>query len=217
TTRNADPDPLRSRLRAAAAQKNLSALRDIAQSVDVSALSVPSSHLLSAALWESGDRAVAIRFLRRTQRQHPGDYVVNLALAGYLHVMDPRPADEVIRYCAAALAVRPRSPVAHHNLGVALARKGLLDDAVAEYREAIRQKPDFAPAYDGLGNALSKQGLLDEAIAAQQTAIRLNPHRAAAHYNLGNHLARQGQFDAAIAHYRKAIRLEPDFAYAHCN
>ena len=34
--------------------------------------------------------------------------------------------------------------MAHHNLGVALKDQGKLDEAIAEYREAIRLKPDYA-------------------------------------------------------------------------
>ena len=44
--------------------------------------------------------------------------------------------------------------------------QGKLDEAIAEYREAIRLKPDDAEAHNNLGIALHDQGKLDEAIAA---------------------------------------------------
>ena len=49
------------------------------------------------------------------------------------------------------------------------------DEAIAEYREAIRLKPDFAEAHNNLGNALQAKGKLDEAIAEYREAIRLKP------------------------------------------
>ena len=63
--------------------------------------------------------------------------------------------------------------------------QGKLDEAVAEYRAAIRLKPDYAEAHYNLGIALTDQGKLDEAVAEYRAAIRLQPDYAEAHYNLG--------------------------------
>ena len=48
----------------------------------------------------------------------------------------------------------PDDAAAHYNLGLALGDQGKLDEAVAEYRTAIRLKPDVAEAHSNLGNAL---------------------------------------------------------------
>ena len=111
----------------------------------------------------------------------------------------------------------PTTPTAHYNLGIALHDQGKLDEAIAEYREAIRLKPDYAEAHYNLGIALSDQGKLDEAIAEYREAIRLKPDSADAHNNLGIALQDQGKLDEAIAEYREAIRLKPDYAEAHNN
>ena len=68
--------------------------------------------------------------------------------------------------------------------------QGKLDEAIAEYREAIRLKPDYAEAHDNLGIALEARAKLDEAIAAYREAIRLKPDYAEAHCNLGILLVR---------------------------
>jgi tetratricopeptide (TPR) repeat protein len=47
---------------------------------------------------------------------------------------------------------------AHFNLGIVLTDKGLLDEAIACYREAIRLKEDYPDAYVGLGNAVRDKG-----------------------------------------------------------
>ena len=47
----------------------------------------------------------------------------------------------------AGLRSRPDYPEAHNNLGFALVEQGRLNEAVAEFRAAIRLKPDFFDAH----------------------------------------------------------------------
>ena len=92
---------------------------------------------------------------------------------------------------------------------MALRSQGKLDEAIAEYREAVRHQARRRRAHNNLGNALSDQGKLDEAIAEYRAAIRLKPDFAEAHYNLGNALRDQGKLDEAIAEYRAAFGSSP--------
>ena len=48
---------------------------------------------------------------------------------------------------------------------MALATQGKLDQAMAQYTEALRLKPDYAEAHNNLGLALAAQGKLDQAVA----------------------------------------------------
>ena len=59
----------------------------------------------------------------------------------------------------------PTTPRPTATSAIALADQGKLDEAIAEYREAIRLKPDDAEAHNNLGNDPERQGKLDEAIA----------------------------------------------------
>ena len=81
------------------------------------------------------------------------------------------------------------------RLGIALAKKGQLDDAIAEYREAIRLKKDNLGAHGNLGNALLGKGQLDEAIAEYREVIRLKKDDALAHRHLGNTLQMKRTLD----------------------
>ena len=60
--------------------------------------------------------------------------------------------------------------MAHNNLGVALRDQGKLEEAVAEFRTAIRLNPDYAEAHYNLGFALHSQGKLEEAVAEYRKA-----------------------------------------------
>ncbi len=107
--------------------------------------------------------------------------------------------------------------MAHENLGVALSALGKRQEAIAEYRTAIRLDPDDAAARDGLAVELRFQGKWDEAFAEWRTAIRKKPDYVLAHSNLGAALADQGKLEEAVAECRTATRLKPDYATAHYN
>jgi tetratricopeptide (TPR) repeat protein len=87
----------------------------------------------------------------------------------------------------------------HCNLGVALRGKGLVDEAIVEYREAIRLKEDLVEAHHGLANALADKGLLVEAVAEYRRTLQINKDDALAHCNLGLVLQRQCEFRKALA------------------
>ena len=72
----------------------------------------------------------------------PGDFRINQSLALCPERLQPPRLDEAIRYYSASVALRPQSAGARFNLAMALERKGLLDDAIAEYQESTRLEPD---------------------------------------------------------------------------
>ena len=99
---------------------------------------------------------------------------------------------------------------AHGNLANLLTAQGKLEEAVAEYRTAIRLKPELAAAHYNLRSALADQAKHNEAIEAYREAVRLKPDYAVARNGLGNALLGQGEVNEAIAEYHAAIRIKPD-------
>lgn len=114
-----------------------------------------------------------------------------------------------------ALAVTDDNFLAHKTVGDCDYEKGRVDEAIGQYREAIRERPDFMDAHNNLGIALNSQGRTDEAIGEFREAIRLKPDYDEAHNNLGLALGRKGQIDDAVGEFIEAIRLNPDYADAH--
>lgn len=105
----------------------------------------------------------------------------------------------------------------HTNRGNILFMKGLLDEAIEEYREALRLKPKSADAHYNLGGALANKGLYDEAIEEYKEALHLKPDLAEVHSLLGAALHCKGLIDEAIRELRAALMLSPNSAEAHCS
>jgi len=104
----------------------------------------------------------------------------------------------------------PNKPRQHYNLGVVLARKGKLDDAIKHYNKAIQIKPDYLEAYYNLGNALVRKGDAKAAIYNYHKTLQLNPDFFKSYYNIARILYGQGKIDEAIHNYQKALNINKE-------
>jgi tetratricopeptide (TPR) repeat protein len=116
-----------------------------------------------------------------------------------------------------ALAVEERNPVAHGNLGYALAVRGETDRAIHHLERAVALRPDLLTARVELGNALHARGRVDEAAAHYAAAVALDGRSAPALTNLGRLLAERGRTAEAVALHERALAADPDSAAAHVN
>ena len=78
--------------------------------------------------------------------------------------------------------------VARYQRGTGLLESGQLDDAVNQFREALRLVPSSVEAHNNLGVSLASQGKLDLAIDEFQQALTINPEFADARRNLSDAL-----------------------------
>ena len=63
------------------------------------------------------------------------------------------------------MRLEPGYALAHNELGIALqGAPGASDEAIGQFREALRIEPDFAIAHHNLGLALAQSGRTREAI-----------------------------------------------------
>ncbi len=110
--------------------------------------------------------------------------------------------------------IRPTTYFAHGHL---LEREGRFDEAIEQYRKALRLKPDFVAARNRLGITLNKLGRHREATNEFLRAVELRPEEAYLHNNLGFSLYLEGNYTEALAELEKALQLTPDFARARMN
>ena len=95
------------------------------------------------------------------------------------------------------LAKSPHNPRAHADLGEVLAEKGETENAILEFKEAIRLSKSLTIVHYDLARALHDIGKPDEAIAEYKEALRLNPKLSEAKIGLATTLAEQGNTDRA--------------------
>jgi len=106
----------------------------------------------------------------------------------------------------------PRSPVAHNNLGMALALEGRLDDALGHFRQAVALDPRRPVSYYNVGFTLAHQGQPREAIGYLRECLRLRPADADAHFTLAVALAATGERAEAVRHFEESLALRPQDA-----
>jgi tetratricopeptide (TPR) repeat protein len=108
-----------------------------------------------------------------------------------------------------ALAVTTGNHRAHAGLAEWQAERGLMDKAIANYREAVRLAPAGGDYRHALGMALARPGQTEEASRELAEAVRLNPGRANARVSLAAIMVREGRVGEAVSQYREALRIEP--------
>jgi tetratricopeptide (TPR) repeat protein len=128
---------------------------------------------------------------------------------------DPATVDLKIGACTALLQSGQETainiPIIYYDRGNGYRNKGLNDQAIADYTEAITLNPNYDNAYDNRGIVYRDKGLYDQAIADYMQAIALKPDKANAYYNRGGAYEEKGQRDQAIADYRMALKLAPNY------
>jgi tetratricopeptide (TPR) repeat protein len=119
--------------------------------------------------------------------------------------------------CREILAQVPNHPAVLHQLAIAAAGQGRIDEALRLLQQVVQGNPNDPAAFSDLGNVLREVGRREEALAAYQRAVAINPNLAFAQSNLANVLRELGRPQEAVAGFRRALQLEPNFLEAHLN
>jgi spermidine synthase/tetratricopeptide (TPR) repeat protein len=122
-------------------------------------------------------------------------------------------------------AIVPESADLHNTLGIDLAARGKIDEAIAEFGDALRLDPDSAMTHWHLGAALAAGGnhgaralqasAREQAIAHLRRSVQLDPRNGDAQYDLARMLVDAGQAAEALDHFRAASALMPKSVGAH--
>ena len=104
-----------------------------------------------------------------------------------------------------------------NSSGVFLETQKRLEDAVAEFDQAIRLEPQFALAYYNRGQANLKLEKYESAIEDYGQAIEFHPDPALIYIRRGEAYYALGQIEQANQDYTEAIRRDPENAMAYYN
>ena len=140
--------------------------------------------------------------------------VVLAAAVGLTEMQLPhwRNSETLFRHAA---AVTVNNDVAHVDLGAAFDVQGRTDEALAEFRAAVRINPDRPQIHFNLGLIYRGAEKHREALAEFREAIRLDADNAAARSAAGGELAALGKYDEALKEFALAEKLSPRYAMPH--
>ncbi len=109
-----------------------------------------------------------------------------------------------------ALEHKSDLPEGMNGLGLSLAAQGKIDEAVREFKAALRLNPSFSAARVDLAVTLANQGKIPEAMAEYRTVLQRDTNNVAARINLAKLLASQNKTNQAMILLKEALVLKPD-------
>ncbi|XP_046372037.1 UDP-N-acetylglucosamine--peptide N-acetylglucosaminyltransferase 110 kDa subunit-like isoform X1 [Haliotis rufescens] len=165
--------------------------------------------------YQAADYEHAEQHCMQLWRQEPDNTGVLLLLSS-IHFQCRR-LDRSAYFSQLAIKQNPMLAEAYSNLGNVYKERGQLQEALDNYRHAVRLKPDFIDGYINLAAALVAAGDMEQAVQAYVTALQYNPDLYCVRSDLGNLLKALGRLDEAKACYLKAIETCPNFAVAWSN
>jgi tetratricopeptide (TPR) repeat protein len=130
--------------------------------------------------------------------------LVELAVCGWQQTTYWRDSESLWRH---TLECTSENKIAHYNLGCFLLDQGRSEEAVEQYREAVRIMPSYALAQFYLGVTLEKLGRYGEAIGPFREVLKIAPDSAEARSGLGLALDEEGRIDEAMVQFEKALAL----------
>lgn len=197
---------------------------------------------LAALLFQEGRYEEAARAYRELIAAKPDDGGLRASLAGALGAMGRY--DQSLEQLNEATRLSPLNPESYHNRGVIYEKLGKPNQAIAEYRQALR----YSPGYEASGRALRRLGAspsagpkartpeerraLELADGASQAARRgdyagamklldeaqgMAPRLALLFQYRANVAFLMGDRDSARAALRRALEIEPDNALYRTN
>ena len=174
---------------------------------------------LALLLKIQGKREEAVLEYREAIRLNPRNIGIRLDIGVLLTQLGDM--DEAAREFRSALLDAPNSPQAPdllNHLGVIYVRQGKDEEAIHEFKEAIRLRPAFPGAHNGLGTVYAQRGQMDDAISEFQEAIRIKPDFEPAHRSLAMAYFEKKQYADAWKHVHASAKLggkmSPDFLKA---
>jgi len=116
--------------------------------------------------------------------------------------------EQALPHYEESVRLAPGFADAHNKLGTALGAMGRTDEAIAQFRLALRsgESADFR---QNLGFAYARQGRIDDAIREFDAALAIEPDHFDALMHLGTALGATGRLAESEARLRSALALRP--------
>ena len=108
------------------------------------------------------------------------------------------------------LAKNPAAWAAHNDLGVILAKRGNITEAMNHFSISLQINPDNADAHLNLAHALALQGKFTAAQPQLLAALQIKPYDPAVHREFARFLESQGKYQEALLHLKTVVTFGPE-------
>jgi tetratricopeptide (TPR) repeat protein len=154
----------------------------------------------------TGDLSKAVPIVSTLRDQDPTNVeIIYMAYRIYSDLLDEARLTLTI--------VGPNTARVHQMMAHELARQGHVDEAIANYREALKVNPNTSGVHFELAEMLNNSSIAggrEEAEKEYQAALAVDPHDNKAECKLGDLAALRGDQKAAAEHYQRALELQPN-------
>ena len=123
----------------------------------------------------------------------------------------PRSARDVEILRSLAKRINPHDAGAHNNLGVVYYNKGLYDEAITHFENALELDPRMQVAERNVQIAYFHTGYFEKLVADLRERLKQDPADVDAHDRLARAYYYGGDHATAIDEWRKATAVRPDF------
>lgn len=147
------------------------------------------------------------------EREKDPKYQYNLGL----FYLNNNEIDRAIIHLNKAISLEPRHYLAYNALGLALAMKGQLQEALKAYTRCLEINPAFSEARNNLGSLYQELGYLDKAEEEFKKALADPAYQTKElpAYNLARLYFLKENFEEALALVNQALRFNHRLAMAH--
>ncbi|MBM4268849.1 MAG: tetratricopeptide repeat protein [Deltaproteobacteria bacterium] len=160
---------------------------------------------LAAIAFEDGRYEEAIVAYRAEVEKNPDDASAHASLAGALGALERY--DEAIEHLDTAIRLNPLGGSAYHNRAVIHERRGERDEAIDDYRKAVRYGQGYPPSREALRRLTGSGRVDDPQDEAEQKAAALAREASLA--------ARKGRYDEAMKLLDQAQAVAPKYVLVH--
>jgi protein O-mannosyl-transferase len=140
--------------------------------------------------------------------------VLTLATRTIIRNNDWKNADNLY---IATVKTAPSDPKSHVNMGDVYRRHGQYEDALIEFKYAIKLQSNYADAYHNAGNTLVLLEQYDEALKYYHSALKYNPNLWQSYLALGVIYFQKKDFNQAISNFEIAIKINPQQSSLYYN
>lgn len=120
--------------------------------------------------------------------------------------------DDALQYANAHIATKTEDPMTFGVKGLILREKGLDEQAIEAFRDAVSLDENYFDGWHELGITLGRRGIHQESIECYTKAIEIHPNNYLPYFNRGRQYAEAGDFEKSVEDYSRAAELNPNDA-----